>query len=170
MSRVLIVLLLLFSVLVAGCAKNNKQPAEQERIITVLAEKDINPNRYNQAAPLSLFIYQLRASENFQEQDDELFYLPDMRRVTSFSQDVIAMRELIIKPGEKREVRFPRHSDEITFGIIAAFREVEKAEWKREIAFPKDKVRPWYKKFFSIPESKVIVKIKKLSIEAKVME
>jgi type VI secretion system protein VasD len=170
MNKLIVFSLFLFSVLVAGCAKQNQPLPERERIMNVFAEKDINPNKYNHAAPLSLFIYQLKALENFQAQDDEFFFLPDARGVTSFSQDVIAMKELTIKPGEKHEVRFSRQSDEVAFGIIAAFREIDKAVWKQEVVFPKDKVQPWYKKFFSVPESKVTIHIKKLSIEAKVME
>lgn len=170
MNKLIIILLFFFSFLMTGCTQKESQPQVQERVINIFADKDINPNKYNYAAPLSFFIYQLKALEGFQDQDDEFFFFPDAQETTSFSQDVIAKKELIIKPGEKREVRFPRHSEEVAFGFIAAFREINKAEWKREISFPKDKVQPWYKKLFSVPESKVSVHIKKLSIEAKVME
>lgn len=170
MNKIIIIPLFFFAALVAGCAKQDRLSAEKERVITISAERDINPNKYNQAAPLSLFIYQLKALENFQEQDDAFFFLPDVRSRAAFSRDIISMKELIIKPGEKREVRFSRQSDEAAFGVIAAFRTIDKARWKCDVVFPKEKVQPWYKKFFPIPESKVSIHIKKLSIEAKVME
>ncbi|WP_312240097.1 type VI secretion system lipoprotein TssJ [Pantoea sp.] len=170
MNNLMIIILLIFSFLSVGCAKKDKQLSEQAVTVKILAEKDINPNKYNHAAPLSLFIFQLKTLENFQKQDDDFFFFSEVHGDTTFSQDVIVMKELSIKPGESREVNFPRQPDESAFGIIAAYRNIDEAEWKRDITFPKVEFQPWYKKFLSVPERKLFIHIKKLSIEAKVME
>ncbi|WP_130832931.1 type VI secretion system lipoprotein TssJ [[Erwinia] mediterraneensis] len=168
MRPVIILLMFWLAATVSGCTNNTLSGTKTERVLVFSADKDINPNEFNQPAPLNVFIYQLRATEQFMEQQDE-FFSPG-KNPAGFAKDIIAAKEMIIRPGERQEVLLPAAPEEVAVGLVAAFRNINKSEWKRVILLQEQKKRPWYD-FFSSPEKMQLnIHLKKLSFDDKVME
>lgn len=168
-KRIIALLLLVKLFAVSGCTHNISSADDSERILIFNADKDINPNEFNQPAPLNVFIYQLRAVERFQDQQDD-FFSSSGGSADGFAKDIISVREIIIRPGEEKEVSLQSAPEEVAIGIVAAFRNINKSQWKRLIVLPVHKKRSWYQIFSSSEAKKINFYIKELSVDAKTME
>ena len=111
---------------ISGCAFDHGPKTTELRFI-VEADDLINPNAVNVASPVVLRIYELKQLNAFL--GATLFELLDSD-TTVLGQDLVAKREIEIKPGEK--LKFERQTPIETryIGVIAGFRTLEVAKWR----------------------------------------
>lgn len=110
----------------SGCSWFRTSPTELVLQITVGTR--INVNELDQATPIVVRLYDLKVAEGFLGAD--FFDLYD-RETTRLGGDLLGRTETILIPG--RNVEQPRRTvpEEARFiGALAAFREIEGAEWR----------------------------------------
>lgn len=113
-------------IMLAGCTVANTvvDPRTRLRIEPAI---NINPDSRDRPSPLVLRVYQLAARNAFQNSD--FFNLYDHGSRT-LDQDLIAVEEIVVRPGKvhKHSLRLNRQTRYI--GIMAAFRDIENAQWR----------------------------------------
>jgi type VI secretion system protein VasD len=94
---------------------------------------DLNPDYQGRPSPVNLILFQLKSADNFQNADFFSLYSPDG---SILGGDLIERTQVQLRPGEKMPAEW--HFDEGArfIGVIAAFREIEKAQWRGLIELP----------------------------------
>lgn len=109
-----------------GCSWFRTSPTEL--VLQVVVSDRVNVNEFDQASPIVLRLYDLKVAEAFLGAD--FFDLYD-RETTRLGGDLLGRTETTLIPG--RQVEQPRRTvpEEARFlGAVAAFREIEGAEWR----------------------------------------
>ncbi|MFV2058261.1 MAG: type VI secretion system lipoprotein TssJ [Thiohalomonadales bacterium] len=94
---------------------------------TVITADDINPDSRNRASPIVVRIYELKSVNSFN--DTDFFRLYD-EEAASLGGDLIAREEFELAPGQGREINRKPNEEARYFGVIAAFRNIDKAQWR----------------------------------------
>jgi type VI secretion system protein VasD len=109
-----------------GCSIFGTSPTELVLQITVGAR--VNVNELDQPSPVVLRLYDLKATEGFLGAD--FFDLYD-RESTRLGGDLLGRTETILVPGRNIEQARRTVPEEARFlGAVAAYREIEGAEWR----------------------------------------
>ncbi len=133
LARRLIALLFLGVVLLLGqteaiAAKKIKVKA----VITTAAE--LNPDYKGRASPVNIIVFQLVSADKFMNED--FFSLFDAQS-GALGEDILARTQILLQPGETREW-VTEFSKETRFvGVIAAFRDIENAQWRSSMELPR---------------------------------
>ncbi len=133
---------------VAGCSST---PPPKPTIVkaTVQATATANPDARKRASPLVVRIFELKSSAAFDAADFLSLYERDQ---ATLAAELVGREEFTLRPGESRpwekivgpEVRF--------IGVIAAFRDIERARWKGLVA-----VKPNARNVVSITADDIVV-------------
>lgn len=115
-----------------GCGFSLPKKQENESIkVKLIAAKDINLNEKGEPSPLSITIYGLKDVDFFENSD--FFSITDNTN-PALKEESSILYEGILKPGETRKVSVSPDKEDITLGITAAYREIDKAGWSEIIA------------------------------------
>ena len=92
---------------------------------------NINPDASGRSSPLVVRIYELKSAAKFK--DAGFFEIYDDAEAL-LDEDLLGYVETIIRPtrGQVHEMRL--HKETTHIGIVAAFRDIENAEWKLTLA------------------------------------
>lgn len=86
-----------------------------------------NPDVNGRASPVVVRVYELKAPANFQGAD--FFSLYERDRQT-LGDEMIAVQEMVLVPGEARRFDQKINPDTRYLGVVAAFRAIEQAQWR----------------------------------------
>lgn len=103
--------------------------------IVVQASDNVNPDINGRPSPILIRIYQLKSSVAFNNAD--FFALYD-RDVAELGADFVARDDLDLKPGDIKALERTFTDDTKYLGIIAAYRNIDNAVWKKTIAIEPD--------------------------------
>lgn len=135
-SRARVSMAIACAVLAAGCSTPPKPPQPVPRVlqISVEAAPTLNPDARNRATPVVIRVYELRAPQTFQSAD--FFALFDKDQ-SALGNDLASREELQLRPGESLALP-PRDlkPDVRAVGVFAAFRDLEKSQWRSVVALP----------------------------------
>jgi type VI secretion system protein VasD len=128
-----------FALLLGACSSMPKivftppPPPPAHLLTSVAATAQINPDTRQRASPLLVRVYELKADTAFNNADFMSLYQADS---ATLAADVVHREEFILQPGEKRS--FDRLlDDKVRFvGVLAAYRNIEKARWRAIAAVP----------------------------------
>lgn len=134
------------ALLLAACATTPPVAKLQGSIQT---STTINPDATGRPSPVVLRIYELRAPSAFQNAD--FFSLYDKDSAT-LGQELLLREELELQPGEMRELNRELQADTRYVGVLAAFRDIDQAQWRAVTTITKGE------------PSSVIIKVDKLSV------
>ncbi len=109
----------------AGCAAGPPKPTSVK--VTLQASPTVNPDARKRASPLVVRVYELKSSAGFDAADFLSLYERDQ---ATLAAEMVGREEFTLRPGESRpwekivgpEVRF--------IGVMAAYRDIERARWK----------------------------------------
>lgn len=110
---------------VAACGMMREPPTAMA--FTVVADNTINPNEAGEPSPVLVRIYDLKNPGVFQQAT--LFELLDNDQ-ERLGADMVGRRELEVKPGDSATFDRETSSDTRYVGIVAAFRNIETANWR----------------------------------------
>lgn len=114
--------------LLAACAKPPPPPPPPRKLpVEVVAAPDINPDLRERASPLNLRVLGLKAQAAFTSAD--FFSLFDKETAT-LGGDLLLREEMVLRPGESRRFVWTLPADFRFVGVVAAFRELERSQWR----------------------------------------
>jgi type VI secretion system protein VasD len=118
-----------FGFALSACAID-REPKTTALRFKVDADDQINPNSANAPSPTVLRIYELKQLNAFS--GATLFELLD-NDTTVLGQDLVAKREIEIKPGERLSYDRATPIETHMIGVIAGFRTLESATWRASV-------------------------------------
>jgi type VI secretion system protein VasD len=95
--------------------------------INISASSAINPNTNNRPSPVVVRVYELKASAQFESADFLSLYDKDQ---AVLGADIVARDEIVFAPGDKKVINKPLAADTKFIGVVAAFRDLERARWR----------------------------------------
>ena len=106
------------------------------------AAEDLNPDYQGRPSPVNIIVFQLASADAFDNADFFSLFEPE---AAVLGGDMLGRTQLLVQPGESREW-VAEFSKETRFvGVIAAFRDIENAQWRATVALPK---KGFISKFF----------------------
>lgn len=154
-----------------ACSWSSKTETVNNITVEMSTAKDINPNDQGVGNPLRIMIYALKSPDEFTNSD---FFTITEENTPSLQQQMEKVYDGIVVPNKKKKIDLMPNNDITAIGVIAAYRDIEKAEWKAVISpLPEKRVQPWYKRLLSWkkPSAPVVkVNVERLSISIKEMD
>ena len=103
-----------------GCAKPRID-------LAVASQLNSNPDHTGRPSPVIVKVYELRSDLAFSQSDFRpLFETP----VQVLGADLLAADELVLVPGEARRITYEPVEGTRFLGLLAGFRQMERAKWK----------------------------------------
>jgi type VI secretion system protein VasD len=136
--------------------------AEAADKVTVKTEittaADLNPNRSGRPSPVALYLFQLKTREGFDNAD---YFSLTAAEATVLGGDLIERTQLMLQPGEARPMEAEFDEEAHFIGFIAAFRDIDKAQWRDVVELPE---KGFLKKMFS--RTKLTIALNALAVDA----
>ncbi len=104
--------------------------------IRVDADRMINPDIHGRASPLVLRVYALKSLVTFEAADFMSLYSQDRATLGS---ELVEREELMLEPGEMRVIDKLLDPQAGAVGVVAGFRDVQKATWRSSQALIRGK-------------------------------
>jgi type VI secretion system protein VasD len=99
--------------------------------IHVIAASGINPDARSRPSPVVVRLYELKASAPFESADFLSLYDKDL---AVLGADIVVRDEFVLRPGESKAINKALAADTKFIGVVAAFRELERARWRALVA------------------------------------
>lgn len=135
--EITIALILAVSLCVTGCWSFKKDKTEPTAIqLEIIGSPSMNPDLNARPSPVIVRVYQLGAPGAFESAGfDAIFY----DEQSTLASDLIKSEEFVIRPGDIQQYRDEPEPEALYLGVVAAFRGIDSAVWKRHIAIPQHK-------------------------------
>ena len=113
---------LLIAAVLTGCASG---PAVLNANLVVGAQ--VNPDARKRASPVVVRVYELKATTQFESADFVSLFEKDQ---ATLGADMLSREEMVLSPGESKALNKNLSPDTKFIGVMAAFREIERARWR----------------------------------------
>ena len=110
----------------SGCAQT-PPPKPTVLEINVLVADNVNPDARGRASPIVMRLFELKSLAIFQSAD--YFSLFD-RDKESLGNDLVAKEELVLRPGENRQLTRELHPDSRFVAVVSGYRDLERSRWR----------------------------------------
>ncbi|QOF79159.1 type VI secretion system lipoprotein TssJ [Variovorax sp. 38R] len=107
-----------------GCAS---KPVVTPVSITLTAAADANPDARGRASPLTVRVYALKTPGPFEGAD--FFSLFEKDQAT-LGAELVQREEMLLRPGESKKLDLTLPADAKAIGVMAAFRDLDRARWR----------------------------------------
>jgi type VI secretion system VasD/TssJ family lipoprotein len=107
--------------------------------LSLRAEPVLNTDKQQGSASLALRVYLLRDADAFQRATFDSLYDDDE---AVLGTAMLRRETLHLRPGETRELALALGSDARFVAVFAAYRELERSQWRSVLALPTDEVVP----------------------------
>lgn len=104
--------------------------------INIIASSALNPDARRRPSPVVVRLYELKASALFEASDFVSLYDKDQ---SVLGADIVSRDEFVFQPGEIKAINKPLAADTKFIGVVAAFRELERARWRALVAVQPNK-------------------------------
>ena len=103
------------------------------------ASESLNPDIRGRASPVVVRILELKSLAAFQRGD--FFSLWD-RESETLGAELVSRDEILMRPGEQRQLKRTLQPDTRHLAVIAAFRDLERAQWRGAVAVLPNQTQP----------------------------
>ncbi|HVK54598.1 MAG TPA: type VI secretion system lipoprotein TssJ [Burkholderiales bacterium] len=117
-----------------ACAASGPKPTVIKASVDV--QPTVNPDSRGRASPVVARVYALKSPAAFNGAD--FFSLFEKDKET-LGAEMLDKEELQLMPGQKRDLQKPFPPETRYVGVIAAFRDLERSQWRAVIAVPPQK-------------------------------
>ncbi|MCM2494418.1 type VI secretion system lipoprotein TssJ [Burkholderia glumae] len=124
--------------------------------LRVVASEGVNPNEWGVASPVLVRIYELKSAAAFSNAD--FFTLQDHDR-KAIGDDVLAIDEFILRPGEERDIERESHRAATAIGVLAGYRELGKSVWRGIYRLPPRPDAAWYRITIPVQRQNLTVRL-----------
>jgi type VI secretion system protein VasD len=121
----------LAAALLSACAKDPPPPGVVD--LSIKAAEDINPDMEGKPAPALVRVYQLASPVKFENAD---FFLLFEKEKETLGADLVGREEIPVAPGETKTLNQPLKPNVTHVGVVAAFRDIDKATWRAVVEVP----------------------------------
>ena len=104
--------------------------------INVVASGSINPDARARPSPVMVRLYELKATAQFEAADFVSLFEKDQ---SILGADIVVRDEFVLKPGESKTINKALAADTKFIGVVAAFRDLERARWRAVTAVQPNK-------------------------------
>ena len=118
--------LCLLALLAAGCSSPFK-PKVTTVAAQVAAAATVNADARKRPSPIVVRVYELAGRNAFDTLDFVTLYERDKEALAA---DLVSREEMALRPGESREWKKTLAPNTRFIGVVAAYREIEKAQWR----------------------------------------
>lgn len=156
-SAVLFLMACMTVLSLSACSTMPDAKAQREQTqldLTITAKPYANPDRYGRQSPLMVRIYELKSDDAFQELD---FFSLQNNDKTVLGEDLLNKEERILRPGETYQLRHKTMPGTTAIGIMAGYRNIAHAIWKKVYTLPAAPYEAWYRAV--IPANKSVLNI-----------
>lgn len=140
-----------------GCSSTPKPPIAQ---ISLNVQNDINPFLVNaktpEARPVVIRLYELTSLAAFNS-TDFLSIFNDYQ--SALGNELLFSEEFRLVPGMRQKFNRPLNVDTRYVGVVAAFKELERAQWKAFTAIPVKEKNPEI--YIFLKENEIMIGAKK---------
>lgn len=98
---------------------------------TLQAGTAVNPDLHKRASPIVIRVYELKSTAAFDGADFVSLYERDQ---ATLAAEMGTREEFILRPGETRTWEKTAAADTKFIGVMAAFRDIDRARWKGIVA------------------------------------
>lgn len=98
------------------------------------AAEDLNPDWKGRPSPVNIIVFQLASADAFNNADFFSLFEPE---AAVLGGDVLARTQILLQPGEVREWVADFEKETRFVGVIAAFRDIENAQWRSIVELPR---------------------------------
>ena len=114
---------------VTGCAAAPPPPPPPppKLSVNVVAATYLNPDANGRASPVVMRVYELKSPTQFANADFHALFDQDRAALAS---DIVAREEFVLRPGETKAIDKLLAPDTQAIGVMAAFRDIERARWR----------------------------------------
>lgn len=113
-------------------------PSRQLRL-DIRAERVLNTDRQQASTSLALRVYLLRDGQAFQRASFDSLYDNDE---ATLGAAMLRRESMHLRPGETRELVLALGADARFVAVLAAYRELDRSQWRSLLALPSDDVVP----------------------------
>ncbi len=115
-------------VLLSACSTVGKYVLPTHRFVgAVVVSKAVNPNNAGRPSPISVYFFQLKATDTFNSTDFFTLYNNPQK---ALGKDFIDMGKIDLAPGSRTEVNFVLNADTKYVGVVAAYQQLPRAVWR----------------------------------------
>lgn len=125
-NKVLRFFLIMITFVLAGCA--GSKPLQMDT--TIQSVHFLNPNIYNQASPVVITVFQLKAPAVFQQAN---FFALYNNPTGTLGADLFDKRDIEIRPEQKQKLNIMLSPMTNYIGVLAAFRDPDKSQWRQVV-------------------------------------
>jgi type VI secretion system protein VasD len=123
-----------------GCGSSPPPPPPPGIIdLTIEAAPDVNPDPSGRPSPVVVRVYQLASDAKFKAVD--FFQLFD-RESATLAADLVFREELMVVPGQATKLSTPLKQGGQSVGVVAAFRDIDRAQWRATVEVPPNGTTP----------------------------
>ncbi|MCB1915710.1 MAG: type VI secretion system lipoprotein TssJ [Rhodocyclaceae bacterium] len=122
--------------LAVGCSST---PDPTVVAATFQAEENLNPDSSGRPSPLVVRVYELKALSTFKDAD--FFSLWDNDQQT-LAGDLNTREEMVLRPGDTHSIQRTTQPDTRFIGVVAAYRDLERAVWRASVPVVAHKTLP----------------------------
>jgi type VI secretion system protein VasD len=114
--------------IVTGCGTKHVKPKPIQVNLFIQASAKLNPDMANRASPIVLRVYQLTQIDSFNNNSD--FFSLYEKDQSLLAKDLTFREELEIKPNQSSVKPLNIDPSSHYVAVLAAFRNLDKAQWK----------------------------------------
>jgi type VI secretion system protein VasD len=122
-----------------GCASPPKPPPPTIIQAAVDVRPSVNPDARGRPSPVVVRYYELKSLAAFNSAD---FFSLFERDKETLGAELVDREEFQLKPGDKREFEKKLQAGTHYVAVVAAFRDLEHAQWRATFAVVPEKVSP----------------------------
>lgn len=93
----------------------------------VVAGAQVNPDSRKRPSPVVVRVFELKTSTLFEQAD---FVSLFEKEQAVLGAELVSREEFVLRPGETKPINKPLSPDTKFIGVMAAFRELERARWR----------------------------------------
>lgn len=94
---------------------------------TAVVGAQVNPDLHKRPSPVVVRVYELKASTLFEQADFVTLFEKEQE---ALGAELVGRDELIFRPGDTKPITKTLSPDTRFIGVVAAFRELERARWR----------------------------------------
>jgi type VI secretion system protein VasD len=117
----------LLALALAGCASPPPPPVVSNIQLSIAASADANPDARKRASPVTVRVYALKSSAPFDAADFFSLYEKD---TATLGAELVQREEFLLRPGEEKAIPLKFGPEVKAIGVMAAFRDLERARWR----------------------------------------